>query len=456
MKHKIFAGIFLIMCLFPIVGILIFGVAEPAANETLATWPSLTNRDGSFNTDILDDFSDYISDRFALRQEMVTLQHSLTAAVFHQSGESSVILGKDGWLFYTETLDDYEGINLMTEREVWAAARSLYLMQEYCESQGASFTFTIAPNKNSLYGEYMPDWYPASQTDGNAENLSTALAEMNVNYVDLFSVFEAQDEILYRALDSHWSQRGAALAGDTLLSALNVDFDPFFQEEFEVVQEEIGDLYEMLYPTGTELDTNQRYLRDFSFTYVNAIRSSEDNLIRTVNEGKSGSLLMFRDSFGNALHSFMAEGFGSACFSRITPYDLTMIESEDADTVVIELVERNLDWLNSLAAVFPAPERNDIDSNSLLTYLSNVTLSVSESDSLPGYVLISGELSDDGLNNNSVIYIQTGGVMYEATPAGTGENPFSAYIPAEALDDTISIIYYRDGQLVCSQAISIS
>ncbi|MCC8357692.1 MAG: hypothetical protein LJU34_07695 [Oscillospiraceae bacterium] len=454
MKHKIFAGIFLIMCLFPIVGILIFGVAEPAANETLSSWPSLTNRDGSFNTDILDDFSDYISDRFALRQEMVTLQHSLTAAVFHQSGESSVILGKDGWLFYAETLDDYEGINLMTDREVWAAARSLYLIQEYCESQGASFAFTIAPNKNSLYGEYMPDWYPASQTDGNAENLFAALAEMNVNYVELFSVFEAQDEILYRALDSHWSQRGAALAGDTLLSALNVDFDPFFSEEYEIVQEEIGDLYEMLYPTGTELDTNQRYLRDFSFTYVNAIRSSEDNMIRTVNEEKSRSLLMFRDSFGNALHSFMAEGFGSACFSRITPYELTMIASESADTVVIELVERNLDWLNTLPAVFPAPER-DIDSDTLLTCFTDVTLSVSESDSLSDYTLLSGNLETDGLDDDSIIYIQTGGVIYEATPAGTGENPFSAYIPTEALDGTVTILYTCGGQLVCSQSISI-
>ncbi len=67
MKYKIYTAFFLLMCLFPLVGILIFGPAEPAANETLASWPSLTNSDGSWNTDVLQDVSDYVGDHFALR-----------------------------------------------------------------------------------------------------------------------------------------------------------------------------------------------------------------------------------------------------------------------------------------------------------------------------------------------------------------------------------------------------
>ncbi len=385
---------------------------------------------------------------------MVTLQNTLTATLFHQSGESDVILGKDGWLFYAETLDDYEGVNLMTEREVWAAARSLYLIQEYCQSQGAQFLFTIAPNKNSLYGEYMPDRYPASEEDGNAERLAEALTQTGVAYADLFSVFEEQEDILYRAQDSHWNQRGAALAGDTLLSALEVDFQPFFPEDYVEVAEEVGDLYEMVYPTGDTLDADQRYLREFSFTYVNPIRSTEDNLIRTSREGTSGSLLMFRDSFGNTLHTFMAEGFGSARFSRITPYDLTMIQSESADTVVIELVERNLDWLNTLPAIFPAPER-DVEIDDVPTVELDVTVSLTESDSLTGYVQVSGSLNVENLDDNSSIYILAGGTVYEATPAGEGDCPFCAYLPSEALTDTIVILCSLEGQLVASQEITV-
>ena len=33
----------------------------------------------------------------------------------------------------------------------------------------------------------------------------------------------------------------------------------------------------------------------------------------------------------------MAESFGTACFSRAMPYDLTLLQSERADTLIIEL-----------------------------------------------------------------------------------------------------------------------
>lgn len=89
MKHRIYIVLFFLLCFFPIAAIPIFGTAQPAGNETLSSAPSLTNRDGSFNGDALEDFSDYVGDRFALRQEMITLNHQLSAAVFHQSGSEA-------------------------------------------------------------------------------------------------------------------------------------------------------------------------------------------------------------------------------------------------------------------------------------------------------------------------------------------------------------------------------
>ncbi len=446
MKYKLFSAAFLLLCLFPLVGILFFGVAEPAANEILAFWPSLTEEDGSFNLSYLDEVEDYLADRFALRQEMVTLQHSLTSHLFGETGVDDVIQGKDGWLFYGDTLADYEGTSFMTEREIWSAARSLYLMQEYCTEQGATFLFTIAPNKNSLYGEYMPDRYPASTAESNADRLADALAEQSVAYTDLFAVFLAQEDILYRKLDSHWNQRGAALAGDTLLAALGMDFTPFFPEEYETVWEEIGDLYEMVYPTGTETDEDQQYLRAFTFTYTDTLRTTSQNLIRTANENASGSLLMFRDSFGNTLHTFMAEAFGTACFSRSMPYDLTMLATEEADTVVIELVERNLSWLNTRPAIFPAPIRQ-LDGGDGISIRGSISLSVSESSSLPGYLCISGDLTGYNLSSDSPIYILAEGTVYEATPAGDGEVPFTAYLPEEAVQGQLYVLYQWEGTL---------
>ena len=467
MRNRIISFIFICMLLVPSAGVLIFGPAQPAANETLASVPSLTESDGSFNWEILDDLTDWWADRFALRQEMVTAERRLTALVFGESGEEDVILGKDGWLFYEETLDDYQAVNTMTEREVWAAARSLWLMQEYCGEKGITFLFTVAPNKNSLYGEYMPARF--AEGDAAARNISRlaeALEDLDVFYVDLYAVLSAEDEVLYRKGDSHWNTRGASLAGDAILEALEVEFEPFYAGSWSTVYEEIGDLYEMVYPTGTELDEDQSYDRAFTFTYVNAIRSTGDNRILTTSEGKSGSLVMYRDSFGNTLHTYLAEAFGSALFSRITPYDFTLLDSQAADTVIVELAERSLAWLNTLAPVMAAPERSlgeitdaDGTAEAIRDVSGTVEVTLSESASLTGYVEVTGSLSEDDLDADSPIYLQCGSLIYEATPAGEGEAPFTAYLSSDVLsgeDGGMSVLVIQNGQLVRRQVSYIS
>ena len=42
-----------------------------------------------------------------------------------------------------------------------------------------------------------------------------------VNYADLFSVFRAHANVLYYKTDSHWTNRGAALAHDYLMNTLS-------------------------------------------------------------------------------------------------------------------------------------------------------------------------------------------------------------------------------------------
>lgn len=212
------------------------------------------------------------------------------------------------------------------------------------------------------------------------------------------------------------------------------------------MEEETGDLYEMLYPTGKELDTDEVYDRPFTFTYDAPIRSPEDNRICTSNESQSGSLLMFRDSFGNALHLFMAEGFGSAVFSRVTPYDLGMINSCGSDTVVVELVERNLDWLLTRAPIFPAPER-EISEESCPSAQQMLELSVDGSENSIGCVKITGSLTGCEIDDASPVYLEIGGTVYEATPSGEGDLPFTAYVPAEPEGSQVTVLAYVQDQL---------
>ncbi len=421
----VFAVLFLALCLVPSLGMLAGGVSAAGANEVLASAPALKKADGSLNAGFLSDFSDYVGDRFFLRQQAITAWNALNAGLLRSSCSDDVILGSDGWLYYADTLADYTGSDPMSDRELWCAARAVALMREYAESRGCAFLFTLAPDKNALYGEHMPA-YVRSGAPTDAERFAAALAEQGVAYLDLFSVFRGQDEALYFRTDSHWTARGAALAADALLSALGRE-SAWFGTDFSVPQEHRGDLYEMLYPAGTATETEYASAAPFSFTYTQPFRTASDISIRTASADGSGSLLLFRDSFGINLYPYLAEEFGTALFSRLNPYDLSLADESGADTVVIELVERNLRYLNRYAPVYPAPERA-VETAGAAEDGGSCAVSVSAS-SLDGCLLVNGTLPEGADDDSPVYLLSDDGAAWEATPLPGG---FAAHLPAGA------------------------
>ena len=140
------------------------------------------------------------------------------AAVFDESATDKVILGEDGWLYYADTLADFEGTAPMSERQIWNVAHTLALMEEYAASRGAEFVFAAAPNKNTLYPQQMP--YEKGKKTSNLERIQAALTAENVAFCDLLTVFSAQNEPVYYKTDSHWDGFGSALAHDSLLKTL--------------------------------------------------------------------------------------------------------------------------------------------------------------------------------------------------------------------------------------------
>lgn len=450
-----FAAAFLLLSVLPGAGILFAPKEEAAGNEHLTELPSVRDEDGVWNMEYLSQLSDYLADHVAFRHELITLHSRLCGALFSSLPNEDVLLGADGWLYYTQTLSDYQGVDLMTPRACYGAARSLALIAEFCQGQGVDFLFTIAPNKNSLYPDAMPARYHPAEEDGNARRIAGWLEEMEVPYLDLFELFRSQDQVLYFRTDSHWNNLGAALAGDALCAALGRPQAPFFGLDHEMQPTHRGDLYEMAYPAGALLEEDAVFERGFAFTYPRGIRSAEDITIRTENPAQTGSLLMFRDSFGNALHPFMAERFGAACFSRAMPYNLTYLEREQADTLVIEIVERNLSWLAQRPAVMPAPLRA-LGGEWPPAPSASVSAQAAESGDLEGYVEISGSIVCGAMDVDSPVYLRTGdGLVYEAFPAGTGDGPFTLYIPAQGASGPLEVGILAGGEL-CSCPLELA
>lgn len=433
--YAAFCALFLLLLLVPGALTLALGPSEAGANEQLARAPQITKA-GALNLDVLSDACAYFDDHFAGRQQLITANAAVTAAVFRESASPEVILGCEGWLFYADTLADYEGSAPMTERQLYCAAHTLALMQEYAASQDCAFVFTAAPNKNTLYPEFMPAQYERSEAPSNLERLSAYLAREEVVYCDLLPVLTAQNEPVYYKTDSHWTPYGSALAHDALLRSLGRE-STLSQQDF-TPQPHLGDLYEMLLPAGNRTEPGPVLARARTFSYVGAVHGPDDMMIRTVCDGQQGSLLMFRDSFGNALHEDMAESFASACFSRAMPYDLTLLETERADTLAIELVERNLAKLAAQPPVMPGPAR-EVDAPEK-TVFARLQLTQRESK-LDGCVQYTGTLSCAAMDADSPVYLALDGVVYEACPTDGG---FSLYAPGA---QEIAVYVMADGEL---------
>lgn len=426
-----FLSLFFVLCLMLSVGILFAGPALPGANEQLQKTPVLQDQEGNFNDHFLAEVSAWINDHFFLRQTLISTNHSLNGGVFGVSGEDTVIVGKDGWLYFAATLDNYTGINGFSDRELFSMAQNLAMMDEFCRENGKEFAFVIAPNKNSLYPEAMPD-YGAVAEKPDSQKLLALLEEKAVNAVDLYKAFGAESEVLYYATDSHWNSRGAALGADAINSAFGVQTN-FYEGSFEIAEEPYtGDLFNMLYPAFQGQEQDPVYAGELQFDYTSSA-TKPDSITLTTESAADGAILVYRDSFGNLLHPYLAASYGSAKFSRSNSYDLT----GEYDYVLVELVERNLNYLLRNVPVMT----NQQEDVALPKPSGTVIMEEKPNSKAPeGFVLWTGVTASDA-DADSAVYVQAETGIYRAFL--TENNGFAVYLPEDTVPE--SAAWYAGG-----------
>ena len=132
---------------------------------------------------------------------------------------------------------------------------------------------------------------------------------------------------------------------------------------------------------------------------------------------------------------------------------MSLLDQTGADTVLIEIVERNLDWWATQAPIFPAPERvlNGVPPQGT----AQARLTAAEDGLLEGYTRLEGRLTGD-VDGDSPIYVQLGDMLYEACPVGeAGEGvPFTLYVPAAQAQLACEILYRSAGELQTTGALS--
>lgn len=406
---------FFAVCLIPAVGMLAGWQESSSENRELAALPSFFTEEGEVNREWLSQAGEYFQEHFAFRNELVTANALIQGRLLGVSAAEGVIQGTDGWLYYKDSLADFLGTELLSERSLFNLAHTMGMTQRALEQKGVRFVFAVAPNKNSLYGEHMPYYDSLKVTDeNNLERLKGYLEEEGVNYADLYALFQEKEETLYHIRDSHWNNQGAAMAADELLTLAGKEHVSYEGASYTIRRDFEGDLDRMLYPEAMTLE-DEIYFDDGSeFTYVEEVESNFDPRVSTVSDGRTGSLVAYRDSFGNALLPFLAEAYGSAYFSRGVPYQLNDVESHQADTVMIIRAER---FLPEMAQAPPAMQAvQDVWVGGMAeTALDGARdLAVKNQGLLKQ---ISGRILPQYLQADSQIYVRLNGAwIYEAFP----------------------------------------
>lgn len=162
---------FFAACLVPSLGMAVTKQEASSENRRLAEFPEL-KKENEINTRWLPEAGEYFQEHFAFRNELVTANALLNGKIFGVSTADGVIQGTDNWLYYKDSVEDYLGEELLSERSLFNIAHTLAMMQETLNEKGVQFLFTVAPNKNSLYGENMP-YYDSLKvsSDKNLVNL---------------------------------------------------------------------------------------------------------------------------------------------------------------------------------------------------------------------------------------------------------------------------------------------
>lgn len=330
---------------------------------------------------------------------------------------SNVIVGREGWIFSNETLDNYLDRNALSESEIQNIGITLSLIQERVEDNEGTFLFVPAPNKNTIYPEYMPIRYVRG-SENDLTRLYKVLEEDDVNYANLKEALCAAKDIakdlpedsiedtakystdsaespfesprLFYKRDTHWTVFGAMVGYENIMAGLGKTPNSYDLNDFAADYSRKSDLDKLLYPFNTRSDEeyivpDQLDYEGFEFMFPTGVtdtkaqlenfmsdKEDHDNNFTTMQRTPedSSSLYMIRDSFGRALLPYMIDSFAEATFVRTTTPSIE--NSLACSDVVYEICERNLKNIISSAPFMYAPERKDLNTTEGIIYGSKL------------------------------------------------------------------------------------
>ena len=299
-------------------------------------------------------FEEYLSDTLPFKTQFIELFRGFQ---FHSGldfTQSDVIRGKDDTLFYRKTVENYKGLTRFTDEELSKIKENLKTFFEIMGNRGAKCMLFIAPDKEQVYPDLMPDRIRRISTDSRGDQLAAYLEAQNVPFPVLYPKQRLQDiseELpIYYITDTHWNDIGGWAAAELIKSTFTGEPENTTVPPYHRYENEGKDLAGMLglselmpeynaikidYEDGLEVYKTQ------SINYGHAQRYASD----ITDSSRQKKLMVIGDSFSEYYVRAALHDIKDVLFVTYGDLSLIDLEAETPDYLVVMLVERNLPFL---------------------------------------------------------------------------------------------------------------
>lgn len=304
-------------------------------------------------------FERYFGDHFGFRNSLVALNGFIKVRGFGDSTSLDVVIGREEFLFYAANhiIDDWRGVHPFSTDELEHWQRILEERHDWLASMGIRFVFVIAPEKSSIYPEYLPRHLARVGVASRTDQLVAHMRERSpVRIVDLRPSLLAakQDGRLYHKTDTHWNGPGAFAGYEAIARAVGVSAIDRAELDIRVIENRTaGDLAGML---GVQEQFSEERLVAVPRAKSSAVRAELSELIEqrallypwtrqsepwvmvSAEQGAPKAVVV-HDSYMSGMRPYLSEHFSRIVYLYHV-FEPEVIAAEQPDIVINEVIER--------------------------------------------------------------------------------------------------------------------
>ena len=311
-------------------------------------------------------FESFYNDHFPVRLPLTSFENALNYRVFHATGRSFCAFGNKDWIIYSTGMlpTTQQNLNKLEADQLERWQAMYQARTDILASKNIKYVLVVAPEKGTIYPEFMPTGWTRRSGYSRLEQLQSALGTSHTNFVNAVGLLAESKRVgkwLYYSNDSHWNMYGAFQIAQSLFSLLEKDFEsikPFSLSEFELKNaEHVGDLAIALTLQNLLLDkksptieikkgiANGGEVQD-SKERLPIIHEADSELVEEPIAFTGASNLprafVQHDSFMAFLRPYLAKRFSFSEYHAIHTLSPRVIFERKPDIVIDEIAERHL------------------------------------------------------------------------------------------------------------------